>query len=230
MAAVAVQIAQKSGRRERAGLFEAATAVWEAFYGNAAAAKQSAARALELGKDGREVEYAAAFALALAGDLPQSRTLAQELARAFPEDTSVQVMYLPALRALFSLSASPPDPTAAIQALQTATRYDVALGRIGFVARFGGLYPIYVRGLAYLAARKPTEAAAEFQRILDHRSIVLVDPMDAMARLQLARALALSGDTVKAKSAYNDVLTLWKNADAEISVLKQARAESARLP
>ena len=88
------------------------------------------------------------------------------------------------------------------------------LGGVGFIGRFGGLYPIYVRGLAYLAARQPAEAAAEFQRILDHRSIVLVDPMDAMARLQLARALALSGDTAKAKSAYDDLLTLWKNADA----------------
>ena len=99
------------------------------------------------------------------------------------------------------------------------------MGGVGFIGRFGGLYPIYVRGLAYLAARQPAEAAAEFQRILDHRSIVLVDPMDAMARLQLARALALSGDTVKAKSAYNDLLTLWKNADPDIPVLKEARAE-----
>ena len=229
MAALAVQIAQKSGRRERAGLFEAATAVWEAFYGNAAAARQSATRALELGRGGREVDYAAAFALALAGDLPQSRALAEDLAREFPEDTSVQFMYLPTLRALFSLNTAT-DPAAAIQALQTASRYDLALGRVGFIGRFGGLYPIYVRGLAYLAARQPAEAAAEFQRILDHRSIVLVDPMDAMARLQLARALALSGDTVKAKSAYNDLLTLWKNADPDIRVLKEARAEYARLP
>ena len=228
MAAVAVQIAQKSGRRERAGLFEAATAVWEAFYGNAAAARQSATRALELGRGGREVDYAAAFALALAGDLPQSRALAQDLAREFPEDTSVQFMYLPTLRALFSLNTH--DPAAAIQALQIASRYDLALGRIGFIGRFGGLYPIYVRGQAYLAARQPAAAAAEFQRILDHRSIVLVDPMDAMARLQLARALALSGDIVKAKSAYNDLLTLWKNADPNIPVLNEARAEYARLP
>ena len=120
----------------------------------------------------------------------------------------MQYMYLPTLRALFSLNAH--DPAAAIQALQTASRYDLALGGIGFIGRFGGLYPIYVRGLAYLAARQPAEAAAEFQRILDHRSIVLVDPMDAMARLQLARALALSGDTAKAKSAYDDLFTLWK--------------------
>jgi tetratricopeptide (TPR) repeat protein/predicted Ser/Thr protein kinase len=230
MAEGAVQIAQKSGQRERAGLFEAGTAVWESFHGNATAARQSAARALELGRGGREVDYAAAFALALAGDLAQSRALAQVLAREFPEDTSVQFMYLPTLRALFSLNTPTPDAAAAIHALQTASRYDLALGRLGFIGRFGGLYPIYVRGLAYLAARQPAEAAGEFQRILDHRSIVLVDPMGAMARLQLARALALSGDIVKAKSAYGDLLTLWKNADADIPVLKAARAEYARLP
>jgi tetratricopeptide (TPR) repeat protein/predicted Ser/Thr protein kinase len=228
-AAVAVQIAQKSGRLERAGLFEAATAVWEAFHGNPAAARQSAARALELGKDGREGDYAAAFALALAGDLPQARALAEVLARDFPEDTSVQFMYLPTLRALFSLNTPTPDAAAAIQTLQTASRYDLALGRVGFVGRFGGLYPIYVRGLAYLAARQPTKAAAEFQRILDHRSVVLVDPVDALARLQLARAYALAGDTAKAKSAYSDLLTLWKDADPEIPALKDARAEYARL-
>jgi tetratricopeptide (TPR) repeat protein len=228
LSAIPVEIAQRSGRRERAGLFEAARAVWEAFYGNAPAARLSAAKALELGRGGREVNYAAAFALALAGDLPQSRALAEDLAREFPEDTSVQSMYLPTLRALFSLNAH--DAAAAIQSLQTASRYDLALGAVGFIGRFGGLYPIYVRGLAYLAARQPAEAAAEFQRILDHRSIVLVDPMDAMARLQLARALALSGDTAKAKSAYSDLLTLWKNADPDIQVVKEALAEFARLP
>ena len=226
MSAVPVEIAQRSGRRERAGLFEAATAVWEAFYGNAAAARQSAAKALELGR-GREVDYAAAFALALSGDLAQSRALAEDLAREFPEDTSVQFMYLPTLRALFSLNTH--DAAAAIQALQTASRYDLALGGVGFIGRFGGLYPIYVRGQAYLAAHQPAEAAAEFQRILDHRSIVLVDPMDAMARLQLARALVLSGDTVKAKSAYSDLFTLWKDADPKIPVVNEARAEYAKL-
>jgi predicted Zn-dependent protease len=201
--------------------------VWEAYYGNSAAARQSASQALAL-RTSREVDYAAAFALALSGDLPQSRALAEDLAREFPEDTSVQFMYLPTLRALFSLNAG--DPAAAIQVLQIASRYDLAFGRVGLVAYFGGLYPVYVRGVAYLAAGQPTEAAGEFQRILDHRSIVLVDPMDALARLQLARALARSGDTVKAKSAYNDLFTLWKNADPDIPVLKEARAEYARLP
>ena len=227
MAAVPVEIAQRSGRRERAGLFEAARAVWEAFYGNAAAARQSATKALELGRGGREVDYAAAFALAITGDLPQSRALAEDLAREFPEDTSVQFMYLPTLRALFALNTH--DAAAAIQALQTASRYDLALGGVGFIGRFGGLYPVYVRGLAYLAARQPAEAAAEFQRILDHRSIVLVDPMDAMARLQLARALVLSGETAKAKSAYNDLFALWKDADPKIPIVNEARAEYAKL-
>ncbi|MEO5742061.1 MAG: hypothetical protein ABIS29_15855, partial [Vicinamibacterales bacterium] len=219
-------IAQRSNRRERAGLFEAAKAVSEVFYGNVAAARQSAAKALELGS-GREVDYAAAFALALSGDLSRSRAVAEDLAREYPEDTSVQFMYLPTLRALFSLDAH--DAAAAIQALQIAARYDLSLGAIGFIGRFGGLYPIYVRGQAYLAAQQPAAAAVEFQRILDHRSIVLVDPMDAMAHLQLARALALSGDTVKAKGVYNDLLTLWKNADPDIRVLKDAQAEYARL-
>jgi eukaryotic-like serine/threonine-protein kinase len=228
MSAIPIEIAQRAGRSERAGLFEAGRAVWEAFYGNAAAARQSASKALELGRGGREVDYAAAFALALAGDLPHSRALADGLAREFPEATFVQFMYLPTLRALFALNTS--DPAAAIQALQIASRYDLALGGAGFIGRFGGLYPIYVRGLAYLAARQPAKAAAEFQRIVDHRSIVLVDPMDAMARLQLARALALAGDTAKAKTAYDDLLTLWKNADPDIPMLREARAEYARLP
>jgi len=226
-AAIAAAIAKQSGRLERAALFEAATAVWEALYGNPAAARQKVTTALALGR-GHEVDYAAAFALAVSGDVSRSRALADGLARDYPEDTSVQFMYLPTLRALYALDAR--DAAAAIQSLQTASRFDLAIGGIGFNGYFGKLYPIYVRGLAYLAAQQPVEAAAEFQRIVDHRSIVLVDPIDAFARQQLARALALSGDSVKAKNAYGDLLTLWKNADADILVLKAARAEYARLP
>jgi hypothetical protein len=174
------------------------------------------------------VDYVTALVLALVGDMPQSRALAERLAREYPEATFVQYMYLPTLRALFAINAG--DPAAAIQALQIASRYDLAVGGVGFTGRFGALYPIYVRGLTYLAAGQPVAAAGEFQRILDHRGIVLADPMDALARLQLARALALSGDTVKAKSAYSDLFTLWKNADPDIPVLKEARAEYARLP
>ena len=97
-------------------------------------------------------------------------------------------MYLPTLRALFSLNAG--DAATAIQSLQIASRFDLAVGGIGFNGRFGALYPVYVRGQAYIATHRPADAAAEFQRILDHRSIVLADPLDAIARLQLGRALA----------------------------------------
>ena len=164
ISAVPVEIAQQSGRRERAALFEAARAVWEAFYGNAAAARQSASKALALGR-GRNVDYAAAFALALSGDLPQSRALAQDLAREFPEDTFVQFMYLPTLRALFALNTH--DPAAAIQALQAASRYDLAY-------RWRRLHSTLRRLTRSTFADWPTwrpsagRAAAEFQRILDH--------------------------------------------------------------
>ena len=200
LSAVPVEIAQRSGRRERAALFEAGRAVWEAFYGNAAAARQSASKALALGR-GRNVDYAAAFALALSGDLPQSRALAEDLAREFPEDTFVQFMYLPTLRALFSLNTH--DPAAAIQALQVASRYDLAYRwrRLHSDASAPCTRSTFAEWPTSPPV-SPSEAAAEFQRIVDHRSIVLVDPMDALARLQLARALALSGDTAKAKSAY----------------------------
>jgi serine/threonine protein kinase len=225
-AAIAVSIPQQSGRRERAALFEAATAVWEALYGNTAAARQKAAAALTLGR-AHEVDYAAAFALAMAGDIARSRALAGDLARGYPEDTSVQFMYLPTLRALHALDAG--DPAAAIQALQPASRFDLAMGGIGFNAYFGKLYPIYVRGLAFMAAKQYRDAVGEFQRLLDHPSIVLVDPIDALARLQLARAHALAGDAAKAKSAYDNLLTLWKDADEGIPLIERARAESARL-
>jgi eukaryotic-like serine/threonine-protein kinase len=226
-AAIAAAIAKQSRRLERAALFETATAVWEALYGNAAAARQKVATALSLGR-GHDVDYAAAFALAVSGDVSRSRALADELARDHPEDTSVQFMYLPALRALYALDAR--DPAAALQSLEAASRFDLALGSIGFNAQFGKLYAIYVRGLAYRAASRPAEAAAEFQRLIDHRSIVLVDPIDALARLHLARSLALSGDTVKARRVYDDLLKRWENADAAIPVVNEARAERARLP
>jgi serine/threonine protein kinase/tetratricopeptide (TPR) repeat protein len=226
-AAVAVDIAQKAGQRERAALFDSATAVWEGFYGNAAAARGKVTTALDLAR-GRDVDYATAFALILSGDVARARALADDLAKTFPEDTSVQYLYLPTLWALFSLNAD--NATAAIQSLQTASRFDLGVGGIGVIGYFGRLYPIYVRGMAYLAAHQPAEAAAEFQRILDHRGIVLVDPVGAMARLGLARALALAGDTMNAKSAYADLFALWKDADAEIPVIQQARAEYARLP
>ncbi|HUQ51457.1 MAG TPA: protein kinase [Gammaproteobacteria bacterium] len=223
-AALAVAIAQQAGRLERAALFETAAAVWEALYGNPTAAKAKVAAALALGR-GREVDYAAAFALAMSGDVLGARELADDLARDYPEDTSVQFLYLPTLRALFALDAG--NAAAALESLQSATRFDLALGGIGFRGHFGKLYPIYVRGLAYLAAQRPAEAAAEFKRLVDHRSIVLVDPIDALARLQLARALTLAGDTTAASSVYDDLLVRWSSADADIALVAEARAQRA---
>ena len=222
----AVAMAQQAGNRERAAIYEAADAVCEAHFGNTAAAKGRARAALELAK-GRDVEYAAAFALAYSGDSAGSQRLAADLEKRFPEDTPVQFEYLPTLRALFALADR--APLEAVERLQTALPYDFALPGTAFFARFGGLYPAYVRGQAYLAAQQGPEAAAEFQKVLDHRGIVFADPINALAHLQLVRAYVVSGDMAKAKNAYQDFLALWKDAAADIPVLKQARAEYAKL-
>ncbi len=222
----AVDLAQQAGQRERAAVFETGAAVWEALFGNPAAAKRKSNEALELSK-GRDVEYGAAVALALAKDSSRSQALANDLENRFPEDTSVQFSYLPTLRALLALNRG--EPSHAIELLQTAIPYELAVPGIDYYFFFGGLYPAYVRGEAYLAAHQSAEAAAEFQKILDHPGIVLSDPISALAHLGLARAYDLQGDTAKAKAAYQDFLTLWKDADPDIPILRQAEAEYAKL-
>ena len=222
----AVELAQKAAQRERAATYEAGAALWEAFFGNASAAGRSAMAARELSK-GRDVEYGAACALALSGDFSRSQALANDLERRFPEDTSVRFNYVPALRALFALNHG--EPSSAIESLQIALPYELALPGSSFLGFFGALYPVYVRGESYLAAHRGAEAATEFQKILDHRGLVFSDPVGAAARLQLGRAFALSGDTTKAKAAYQDFLTLWKDADPDMPILKQAKAEYAKL-
>ena len=182
--------------------------------------------ALELSKD-REVEYGAAFALARSGDFSQARALANDLEKKFPEDTSIRFSYLPALYARLALNHG--DASKAIALLQVAVPHELGTPRSSIHALFGALYPVYVRGEAYLAARQGREAAAEFQKILDHRGIVGSDPIGALAHLQLGRAYALSGENAKAKTAYQDFLTLWKDADPDIPILKQANAEYANL-
>jgi DNA-binding winged helix-turn-helix (wHTH) protein/tetratricopeptide (TPR) repeat protein len=222
----AVDLAQQAGQRERAAVFETGPAVWEAFYGNATAARRDAAAALELSR-GRDVEYGAAFALALAGDASRSQALANDLERRFPEDTSVRFAYVPTLRALLALNRG--EPAKAMEALQIAGPYELAISAIDFEFYFGALYSAYVRGSAYLAMHRGSEAATEFQKILDHRGIVISDPVGALAHLQLGRAYVLSGDKTKGRIAYHDFLTLWKDADPDISLLKQAKAEYAKL-
>jgi tetratricopeptide (TPR) repeat protein len=173
------------------------------------------------------VEYGAAFALALAGDSAGAQSFADDLAKRFPEDTSVRFSYLPSLHALAAVNRG--DAKGAVPLLETASRYELGTPLSSFNGNFGSLYPLYVRGVAYLAARQGAEAAAEFQKIVDHPGIVLSDPMGGVARLQLARALNLAGNTAKAKTAYQEFLTLWKDADPDIPILRQAKAEYARL-
>jgi tetratricopeptide (TPR) repeat protein len=201
--------------------YEARAALTDALFGNAAEARQHAASALALMKEEPETQYVAALALALVGDEAQAWGPANDLDKRFREHTLVQFNYLPTLHAQLALTHK--DASKAIEALQASTRYE--LGDVGFTS----LYPIYVRGEAYLAANQSSQAATEFQKILDHRGIVLNAPIGALAHLQLGRAYVMSGDVAKAKTAYNDFLTLWKDADPDIPILKQAKAEYAKL-
>ena len=134
---------------------------------------------------------------------------------------------MPAIRALLALNHR--EPAKAIELLQIAVPYDLGTPPCSALGFFGMFYPIYVRGEAYLAAHQGAEAAAEFQKIIDHRAIVISDPIGALAHLQLGRAFAMSPDKTKAKAAYQDFLSLWKDADPDIPILKQAKAEYARL-
>jgi serine/threonine protein kinase/tetratricopeptide (TPR) repeat protein len=221
MSRKAADLSLQPGQRETAALYQAAAAVREAFFGNVADARRIATVALELSK-ARDVQYGAAFALALSGDSSRALTLANDLEKRFPEDTSVRSSYLPVLRALL-------DPAKAIEALRVATPNELGVPLSWYDGTFGQLYPVYVRGLAYLASHQGAEAAAEFQKILDHRGIVATDPIGALARLQLGRAFVLSGDKTKARAAYQDFLTLWKDADPDVPILKQAKTEYAKL-
>jgi serine/threonine protein kinase/tetratricopeptide (TPR) repeat protein len=221
----AVDLARQAGhKRERAALWEAGAAVREALFGNATEATQHAAAARELSQ-GRDVAYGVALALAFTGDIAGSQALAKDLETA-TEDTYVQFTYLPTLRALWALSLG--ETSTALDLLQTAAPYELAIpGSVTGI--YGSLYPLYVRGQAHLLARRGAQAAAEFQQILDYPGIVFADPVAAVARLQLARAFVMSGETAKARSAYQDFLTLWMDADQEIPILQEAQAEAARL-
>ncbi len=222
----AVDLALQEGRREAAATYQSAAAVWEGLYGNANEAKTKATAALVL-TNGRDVEYASALALGLAGDSSRSEALADDLDKRFPEDTFVRFTYLPVLRALAALHRG--QSMESVERLQTALHYELAVNGLSVGLYLGGLHSAYVRGEALVAAHRYAEAVAEFQKILTHRGIVGADPIGALAHVQLGRAFALSGDTIKAKAAYQDFLTLWKDADPDIPILRQAKAEYAKL-
>ena len=220
------ELAGQAGGREAAASYQAARAVWEAVCGNAAAAKTNAAAALVL-SNGRDVEYAVGLAWALSGDSSRSQPLADDLEKRFPEDTFVRFTYVPVLRALSALERG--KPTDSVEQLQVALPYELAVNGLNFNFYLGGLYSAYVRVEALFAAHRYADAVAEFQKILHHRGIVGTDPIGALAHLQLGRAFALSGDLVKSKTAYQDFLSLWNDADPDIPIFKQAKAEYAEL-
>ena len=214
----AVVSAKRAEEPEVAAEREAEAALREALFGNLAETRKRAANALGL-SNSWSVQSLAALALAFAGDAVRAKTHADDLAHRFPNHAFVQSYDVPTIRAQLALNHD--GPSKAIEILQTAVPYELSDS--------GALYPVYVRGEAYLAEHKGNEAAAEFQKIHDHRGIVVNAPIGALAHLGLARAYAMSGEKTKAKSAYQDFLTIWKDADPNIPILKQAKAEYAKL-
>jgi eukaryotic-like serine/threonine-protein kinase len=159
-------------------------------------------------------------------DFVRAEALRDDLGKRFPENTIVRLNYIPTLYAQLALSRN--DTSKAIDALQAAALCELG-GHGGPTGFLTALYPVYVRGEAHLAAHQGNEAAVEFQKILDHRGIVLNEPIGALAHLQIGRAYAMQGDATKAKAAYQDFLTLWKDADPDIPILLAAKAEYAKL-
>jgi eukaryotic-like serine/threonine-protein kinase len=221
----AMDSAERSGEKEPAATYIALSGLREALFGNADEARRRATLAMGRSTD-RDVQYAAALAFAYAGEDGRAKALTDDLGKKFPEATIVQFNYLPTLRAKLAVSRG--NAAEALDSLRAAVPYE--LGQTtSSTSGWTALYPVLVRGEAYLAAHQGSEAAAEFQKILDHRGVVLNLPLGVVARLQIAHAYVLQGDTAKAKAAYQDFLTLWKDADPDIPILKQAKAEYAKL-
>ncbi len=218
--------AESAGKKEMAAGCEAAAALREALYGYGAEARANASRTLSQ-SNGRDARYVAGFALAVIGDSEGARAIADDLEKRYPEDTVVRLNYLPTLRAQIILNGAN-GATRAIEALAPAATYE--LGVPGSSTFWTNVYPVYVRGQAFLAAGKGAEAAAEFQKILDWPGVVVNEPIGALAYLGVARAHALRGDTAKSRAAYEAFFTLWKDADPKIPVLLSSRAEYAKLP
>ena len=221
----AVDSAIRANSKENGAVWQANAALQQAAYGNATEARQSAAEALKLAPASRGVESEAALAFAMVGDRERAESLAQDLGKHFPLDTQMQSLWLPALQAQLALDRK--NPASALNTMQAAS--PIELANIPFVSGLSCLYHVYVRGEGYLAAGQGSAAAAEFQKILDHSGIVWNCWTGALAHLGLARAYAMQGDTAKAKTAYQDFLTLWKDADPDIPILKQAKAEYSKL-
>ena len=236
----AVDSGMHSDNKESAALWLENAALREAAFGNPAEARRALVEGLKLAPASPGARAEAALASAIAGDAATAELLARDLARDFPLDTHMQHLWLPSARAQLALDRK--DPAAAIGLLQSTPQSgggQLEFGQISFTLNISCLYPVYVRGEAYLAAGQSSAAAAEFHKILDHSGIVWNCWTGALARLGVARANAVQSRTsqgadadsarVRALAAYKDFLTLWKNADPEIPILKQAKAEYAKL-
>jgi hypothetical protein len=217
----AADSAQRASQKEAAAEYQSHSAVREALAGEMPSAKQDAQTALAVG---RQVEGFSAIALGLAGDSAQAERLAADLGKRFSEDTIVKFDYLPMIQAAIALHSG--DSKRAIDALAASAPYELGETNPSFTF---ALYPVYLRGEAYLAAKQGAAAANEFQKILDHAGVVANEPLGALAHLGLGRAYTLAGDNAKAKAAYQDFLTLWKDADPDIPILIAAKAEYATL-
>ena len=219
----AVDAAVRADSKESAAIWQVNAALREAEFGNLAAAKQDVAAALTL-SPGRDVEMLAALALARSGETVRAKTIVGELEKNYPSETVLKVYWLPTIKAAIELNAN--NAAQSLVYLEAAAPYELG-GPPQF--QLGTLYPAYVRGQAQLMVHNGTAAAAEFQKLLDHRGIVVNFVTGALADLGLARAYAMQDDTAKAKSAYQDFFTLWKDADPDIPILKEAKAEYAKL-
>jgi predicted Zn-dependent protease len=219
----AMNSAEHNDAKETAAAYQAAAALREVESGNREQAQADANGALKLAPN-RDVRLVAALALARAGDTAGAEKLAVELDKTFPLDTLVQRYWLPTTRAAVALERK--DPNGAVEFLKVA--HGVELGQpTNSISVF--LCPVYLRGEAYLMLNDGYAAATEFQKFIDHRGVVANFPWGAMARLGLARAYAIQGDTAKTKAAYQEFLTLWKDADPDIPVLIEAKSEYAKL-
>jgi eukaryotic-like serine/threonine-protein kinase len=219
----AMEAAKRAGTTEVAAGSILNNAFREAEFGNLSEGRRGAALAIQFASGSRYVRAQAALVLARAGDVPQAQNIIDQLAKDFPEDTVVNSYWLPMARAAIELSRR--KPAQAVETLRPAQSYELGV----LYPDPAPLGPIYFRGYAYLGAGQNKEAAAEFQRILDNRGITLNSPIGSLAHLGLGRALAAAGDKDKARTAYQDFLALWKDADPDIPTLKRAKAEHTRL-
>ena len=217
----AVRLAQQYNMKENAAMLQTFRAQTEAEFGNVSQAQEDAAAAVNMSRSG-PVMGMTALAFALAGDATQAQPLLSEVEKRYPDDTLIKAVWLPTARAALELSRD--NPAKAVELLQSATQYEFGGGPGG-----SAFLPNYVRGEAYLRARQGKEAAREFQKILDHRGVDALSPLYPLAQLGLARAAALSGDTATSRKAYQDFLALWKDADPDIPVYREAKAEYAKL-